>query len=290
MIEKVVVTNAWLEHEGALLLHPALKPYEKALLNMKQASAPSPSLTPLSWYAKQANMEPASMLAGLADTLPQEAKQFWVASPYHARLTRSTLRLMPDVMLDWSAQNAEDVCVLLNPLLAEDGLQLHVVGETLLLSSQQLWDVYPVDFADISGSFLPDRHSEGLDVSKWTRLLAEIQMLLHQSPINTASALQIHGLWLWGSGEKVIHTDRDVLPAVATSHIFLKSVLKSLDKEQNATMIVTDAEQLEMLLQKHAALPKDWLLLGAGLSVQLKRSLVTSCLAKVKRQTWKGMK
>ncbi len=289
MIEKVVVTNAWHEHEGLRLLHPALKPYEQDLLQMNQTATPTSALTPLAWYAEQANMQPASMLAALCQTLPQTTKQFWVASPYHARLVRSTLRLMPDAMLDWSAQNACDVCAVLNPLLAEDGLELHVVGEALLLSCQDVWDVNPEPFAAISGGSLPDRQPEGKDAGKWARLISEMQMLLHQASINTASGLAVHGLWFWGAGENAIAMDKSVLPEVATQHIYLKSVLKSLDKEQNATMIVSDAEHLSMLLQTHATLPKNWLLLGAGLSLQLKGSIMMSCLAKVKRQTWKGI-
>ena len=287
MIKQVVVTDAWYEHDGQLLLNPALQAYEHHLLNMKQSWAKSRAVTPLSWYAKQAGQPAAAVLASIAQHVPAGAKQYWVASPFHARLTRSSLRVMPEAMLDWSAQEGEQVCAAVNPLLAEDGLELFMVGDVLMLAAQDIWQVDMPDFALVSGQSLPNQHEGSQDAGRWLRMITEIQMTLHQHQVFTQSGMQIHGLWFWGQAAMCNAVDIEALPHVATRNIYLNTVLKGLDKQQDASLIVSEAEHLPYLLPKQ--LPDDWLLLGAGQAVTLRSHWLTAALAKVKKPTWKGM-
>ena len=288
MINQVVVTDAFFAYEGELQLNPALRSYEKELLHMKQHWSDSVSYTPLSWLASQLHVPAAELVLSCAKDIPDSAKQFWLVSPYHAKLTRAELRIMPEGMLDWSKHDAQAMCALLNPLLAEEGMQLIIVADSLLLASDRVWDVAPASFAEISGSTLPNRHPAGKDGGAWMRLLAEIQMTLHQSPIISGAGLAFHGLWFWGVCTQSVNVDGDVIPAIATKNVYLKSVLKYLDKEQGASVVVTDAEQLPLLLNAHSPLPHRWILLGAGKSVKLTKSVIVSCLAKVRVQNWKG--
>lgn len=286
MIEQVVVTNAWVEHEGTVFLNPALKTYELGLLRMKQAWEKGADVSPLSWYAQQADIKPATLLTHLYPDLPQNVKQCWVASPYHAQLSRSSLRVLPDTMLDWTASMGQQLCEILNPLLTEDGLKLCLVGEVLLLTSEHKWDVVCEDFAYISGKTLPDRQQGGQDMGRWLRLLSEIQMTLHSHPIHTAQGLQIHGLWMWGDVIGQQKLDVQLLPNVASKNIYLNSVLQALHKQQDATVIVSEAEHLPSLLP--TVLPEQWLLLGTGKSVSLKNNMLTSALSRVSKPKWKG--
>ena len=286
MIKQVVVTDAWFEHEGILRLNPALQVYEPSLLKMKQVWSKTTDVTPLSWYAEQIQESPAALVASMIDQLP-EAKQFWLVSPYHARLTRSTLRVMPESMLDWSAEEGYKICSAVNPLLVEDGLELFMVGDILMLASQDVWQVDMPDFAQISGKNLPNQHEGGQDTGCWLRLLTEVQMTLHQHQVLTQSGMQIHGLWFWGKSECTEGVNVAELPHVATRNVYLNSVLKTLDKQQNASVIVSEAEHLPSLLP--TALPDDWLLLGAGHSLTLRSHFFTAALAKVKKPSWKGI-
>ena len=287
MIKQVVVTGAWLKHKGAVLLNPALKAYEENLLNMKQTWAHSSEVSPLSWYAQQANVAPATLLKHLCPALPDGVQQCWVASPYHARLSRSNLNVLPDSMLDWSATLGQQICAMLNPLLAEDDLQLYLLGDALLLTSEHEWDVVCEDFACVSGKSLPDRAQSGKDMGRWLRLLSEIQMTLHAHPIYTPQGLQIHGLWMWGDvvGKQTLNVD--VLPNVASKNMYLNSVLQHLDKQREATHIVCEAEHLAELLPQ--MLPNNWLLLGEEHSLALQTNRFTAALAKVKKPVWKGI-
>ena len=89
MIKKLVVTDAFMKHEEMHLLNPALKPYEKELLGMAQVWANTKAETPLSWLATTLGAQPSVLLAPCVNDVPK-ASQYWVVSPYHARITRST--------------------------------------------------------------------------------------------------------------------------------------------------------------------------------------------------------
>lgn len=293
MTKQVVITDAFFELDGHFFLNPALSAYEKELLKMKQVWSTASDVTPLAWLARCMQCTPAALLASLTNELPQQSKQYWVASPYHARLTRSMLRVMPDSMLDWDTNHAQQMCAILNPLLSSDGLELHVIDDTLLLSCNRSWDVNTAEFAEISGASLPDKHPKGKDAGHWMRLASEIQMTLHQQPVHNASGVAMHGLWFWGkTDDGALSTKLDFkgIPSIATRNIYLKSVLKTLNKEQDATHIVTEAEHLPLLLNASAPKPKDWLLLGAGKSVKLTNSVFIAALNTIKAQTWKGIK
>ena len=121
------------------------------------------------------------------------------------------------------------------------------------------------------------------------RLLTEIQMTLHMFPITTAQGLNIHGLWFWNGELQTTDIDPDSIDPVATRNVYLKSVLQALDKERQATIIVSEAEHLLQLLNTNTPLPKSWLLLGAGKSVKLRHSVFKKGLAKVRTQQWKGI-
>jgi len=296
MIEKVVITDAFFHIDGVAMLNPALRAYEPKLLGMKNKYIAakverSQAVTPLAWLAKQQNTSPATLLTSAAANLPQSYKQCWVASPYHARLTRSTLRIMPDVLLDRSEAVLKAICKALNPLLEEDGLQLHVVGLSLVLLSDKVWDVESIDFAQVSGGLMPDQLPKGVDAGHWMRLLSEVQMMLHQHQITTDSGLMIHGLWFWGKSEQASMATDELaqIKPIATRHAELQSVLQALDKERDATMIVSEAEHLPLLLQPDKPYPKQWLLLGDGLVVTCSANMLFRWLHGLKARKWKGM-
>ncbi|MDX8384391.1 MAG: hypothetical protein R8M45_09935 [Ghiorsea sp.] len=289
MIQRLVITDALLQHDGKLLLHPALRIWEKKLLAMRQYwLAESSCYTPLSWFAHEHGVGAPSLLASLCHDIPPQSQQYWLVSPYHARLTRAELRVMPECMLDCLAEQAQSICELLNPMLAEDGMSLHAVGSALLLACDRLWHVQPTSFAAISGNLLPNRSPDGDDAMLWMRISTEIQMMLHQHPIHTAQGLAIHGLWCWAGeacNKQVIN--KSAFTAVATRNASLQSVLHVMDKEQGASLVLTQAEQLDVLLQENMDMPKECVLLGDNMAVKLKKSLLSACLHKIYPQTWK---
>lgn len=287
MISKVVVTDALVMQGDAIVLHPSLAPWQQRLLRMHQSWSKVAMQTPLSVFAASLPVAPASLLAQVfAEDLAKSA-QVWVVSPFHARLTRSSLRVMPDDMLDISVANAAELCAVLQPLLAEEGMQLVAKGRVLLLSCDRLWDVSMADFAEISGQSLPDMLPQGRDGGHWMRLMSEIQMMLHQHPIVTPAGLPILGVWAWGQGN-VQSIDVASAKGMATRSPNLLAWSQWAGKDQNAEMIVTEAVFLPELLKVDSPMPKCWQLQGGGQQVSLTPSLLTACLARIKKPSWQG--
>ncbi len=291
MIERVVITDALLSSEAGIHLHPALKPWEKVLLGQQQLwQVEANTWTPLSYFADMHGIAAAAWLASLIDEAAQ-GKQFWLASPYHARLTGSQLRVMPEPMLDWSTHDAARVCEVLNPLLVDEGMSLHQLGSALLVVCDRVWDVQAIDFARISGNSLPNRQPDGIDAGVWMRILTEIQMTLYQSSMQTAAGTAIHGLWLWGAaGPTIPKMNVQQVCPVATRHAYLQALLQKMDKERDASVMISQAEDLPRLLQTNMPMPKDWLLMGEGQSVALQPSLFYRCLSMIQTPRWKGVK
>ncbi len=290
MINKVVVTDAWLMQEEHCYLNPAIKPYEKRLLRMTQQWQPCANHVPLSWYAEQvAAVEPSSLLASLSADDLSSFQQFWVASPYHVRLVRSTLRLMPDTMLAWSQHEVAQLTAIINPLLADYGMQLFAIDQAMVLACDKTWDVAPENFAEISGGLMTNTMPQGQNAGDWMRMLSEVQMLLHQTPIINAEGVQIHGLWFWGESSGLTDIAADAWPAVATRNGYLQVVSNRLGKAQDAELVVTDSGHLPLLLNEKKALPADWLLLGSGKSVKLRKNMVHAGIAKIRPNSWRGI-
>ncbi|MDQ6988592.1 MAG: hypothetical protein Q9M19_01825 [Mariprofundaceae bacterium] len=311
MIERVVITDALLSEEKKIRLHPALLAWQKDLLAKRQNwQVEDEPWTPLSWFAAEVSRSVVEKGQGelsatslLAAELPAElwtqadvvdAQQYWVVSPYHARLNRAELRVMPEHMLDWSAAEAEQMCVLLNPWLRDSGMKLHRLGCVLLLWTDRVWDVQSPSFAHISGHNLPNTPLAGADAGVWTRLMTEIQMMLHQYPISTAQGVPIHGLWAWQAITRqnydvIAAVDWGNIEAVATRDAYLQVLLQAHDKAREATCIISTAEDLPMLLSETMPLPASWLLLGEGQSVELSPSWWRRGRALCYQTTWKGV-
>jgi hypothetical protein len=103
----------------------------------------------------------------------------------------------------------------LNQLLQEvDNIHLHTPWETAwLLELPKQPEINTVDLNSLIGKEISRYLPTGKEQKKWQRLLTEIQMLLHQSPINQAreniGKPLVNSLWFWGEGN---------LPATKASH------------------------------------------------------------------------
>lgn len=266
----LLVTDGLISNQGGLTLHPDLFLWQRLLDKRKQQWFDCPTKNPLAMYAAMLNVEPATLLASKLSLHGEN--QYWVASPYHAQLARDSVRVMSEGMLPWCEEDAIWACELLNPLLAEDDMQLHRMGATLLLVCNKPLHAEPMSFADIAGKFLPNRHPSGVDGGSFMRLMAEVQMMFKQSPAahrRERGEVDIHGLWFWGGSEPDCI---EALPnkSVATRNPFLQSVVDA----QDANIIVTEAERLADLIKQDSVFPKRVILFGEGHAVALKKSLL----------------
>lgn len=274
MPQLLIVTDALIPSEEGQRLHPLLDPWRKQLLRCSRSWFECNPKTSLEWYSVLSELAPADVLAtAVKEQTADGVRQVWIASPYHAQLIRDRIRVMPDSLLPWSEQDARWICELLNPLLREEGIELLHHQAALLLVCENPINARPDSFAVVSGKMLPNRHPDGVDGGRLMRLMAEIQMVLNLKPAahrRASGEPDIHGLWIWG-GCNVSDDSAEVgnLP-VATRNPLLMSLVDAKD----ASLMISEAEQLPQLLQEGAPLPKQVVLAGEGEVVVLKSSLI----------------
>jgi hypothetical protein len=135
---------------------------------------------------------------------------YWLqADPVHLALQRDYFTLSHPAPLALGRPHAETLTTELNRHFAEDGLQFHLGAERAdgtrwylrLPAAPRLHTSLPQQAAghDIR-PFLP----QGEDAPAWQRLANEVQMLLHDHPINAlreaAGLLPVNSLWFSGGG------------------------------------------------------------------------------------------
>ncbi|HET7266886.1 MAG TPA: phosphoglycerate mutase [Oleiagrimonas sp.] len=159
----------------------------------------------------------------------------------HAWLCAELAHIKPDMTgarmlacgsLDVSRDDADALAAALQPLFDDRGMAL----QTTLPARWhvRLPDPLQVPALDPPGDVLGDdliRHLPEGDAGKpWRQLLNEVQIVLHQHPINQARAGQgkpaINSLWLWGGGRlpaqvqsdvQVVHGDDLLLASLASA-------------------------------------------------------------------------
>lgn len=268
----LLVSNGLISAMGGPHTHPALSPWQTELTSYRRKWFLCPDRNPLAWYAAISGMSPSALLASACSILPDETRQCWVASPYHAQLGRDRVRLLEEGTLAWTAEDAAWISDLLNPLLQEDQMRLYPLGAALLLACRQPMLAEPVPFAGISGRHLPNRLPDGPDAGRFTRLLSEIQMLLHQHQAGhrrERGEPDINGLWLWGASACPVSSGGAAFP-VATRNPFLQSLVDGRD----ARIIITEAERLSELILKDGRLPRRVVLAGEGHAALLRQSFI----------------
>jgi len=269
-VSVLIASQALIRAEPGLALHPAMDQWRLQLQRYRQQWYQCRANLPVSLYAGLQGRCESELLATLMPELPEQTTQCWMASPYHAQLSRDSVILLPDGMLPLSEQDANWLCRQLNPMLAEDGMTLVSRGAALLLCCREKLHASPASFGDISGKHLPDRHAQGADDGHLMRLQSEIQMLLHRHPADhrrEKGEQDIHGLWLWAPGEPMPSGIKDY--RVATRNPCLQSMVDGRD----ANIIISEAERLSELLKEDARLPAHVLLAGEGHAVLLSKSV-----------------
>ena len=133
------------------------------------------------------------------------------ADPVHLRAEMSGARLLAWGNLGVGAGEADAFIDALAPMLAEEGMD---IGRT----APEHWylrlpdDMAPPDAvapADALGDDLLPHLPAGEAGRPWRRLQSELQVLLHQHPLNAARAARgqpaVNSLWFWGGGRLPMH-------------------------------------------------------------------------------------
>jgi len=270
----LIVSQALIQHQDGVSLHPDLLLWEKELAAYKQSWFENADKTPLAWYAGLCGISPTALVLNKyfdsGSELPSDTTQCWLVSPYYAQLLQTRVRVYPEGLFAWSAADADALCHTLNPLLAEEGMSMIAVGAGLLLCCRDAMDVDPLGFGAISGQLLPAIHHQGKDGGRLNRLLSEVQMLLFQTPLPDRRDLPVSGIWL----SSAMGYPADRVHTAAINLATRNPALQSLVDGSNARVVISEVERLSELLKQGVALPKRIVLAGEGLAVLLNPSIL----------------
>ncbi|MFK7855352.1 MAG: hypothetical protein AB8B79_14610 [Granulosicoccus sp.] len=198
-----------------------------------RVSEQSNPLTTLHWLGEQPHTPWQAHLCQLlglenqlGETLP--AAQFcgydldqnrpWVCvAPIHLRADRDTASFIPSNQLALTHAEATELIASVNDFLISDGIEI-------IRQSDSDWMMAGLDGKDLlsfppeflahrnASTFLPRGDADG----QWRRLLTEIQMLLHDHPLNQKregeGKLSVNSLWFWG-GARLPGTEDSGAPA-----------------------------------------------------------------------------
>lgn len=156
---------------------------------------------------------PVAALTLLAEGGSPGNDSWLLAEPVHLQLQRERMVLIDSTNLGISSDEAAGLSATLNSHFAGDGLAFLPTRPGrwhLRLSSPAHIETCPLE--SVIGRNIREFLPAGQDGKYWHRTLNEIQMLLHDHPVNAAreqrGELPVNSIWPWGGG---------VLPGKATS-------------------------------------------------------------------------
>jgi hypothetical protein len=138
--------------------------------------------------------------------------RYWLrADPVHLQLQRGRLTLIDGAMIRLTAEESEAIVQSLNLHLRDRGLRLLAPDPVRwYLETGHEPDLSTHPLSEVRGRRIDAYLPTGDAAAQWHSLSNEIQMLLHQHPVNGEregrGALTVNSLWFWGGGRK---TDAD---------------------------------------------------------------------------------
>jgi hypothetical protein len=148
---------------------------------------------------------PAAPLSVLGEGEPPGTGYWLRATPVHLRVQRDELVLIPLASAAVSAAESQALLDTLNRHFAPDGLQFvapHPQRWYLRLPSSP--DLYTVSLEEATGRDIDDLLPTGDDRLRYHRLFNEVQMVLHDHPVNerreAADLLPVNSVWFGEGG------------------------------------------------------------------------------------------
>lgn len=131
---------------------------------------------------------------------------YWLrADPIHLRIERGQIVLADSQIFRISPEEAQEFTALLNRHFAGNNLTLlplHPDRWYLRLAKTPALQTHPL--SQVAGKNINHLLPSGADSMAWHGVFNEIQMLLHEHPLNQArearGELAINSVWLWGGG------------------------------------------------------------------------------------------
>ena len=177
------------------------------------------------WLCKVHGIErqadwPVAPIALLADGGTPGAGCWLRADPVHFKLQRNDLLLADARLLAITHEEADALVQSLNSHFAADGFSLQALRPDRWYAQLPLTPaITTTPLAKAAGQSVNTNLPQGADAAAWHARLNEVQMLLHEHPVNAArearGAMPVNSLWFWGAGTlpaKSAHDEDTVRP------------------------------------------------------------------------------
>ena len=135
-----------------------------------------------------------------------EDLDFWLrADPVHLQVSRDHLTLLGPEALSISENEAGRIVDSINRHFMADGLNFFMENpQTWLVRPQSPPHLSTTPIWDAIGRDIEPCLPRGIDAMRWNQVVNEIQMLLHDHPVNMerekTGQFPINSVWLWGGG------------------------------------------------------------------------------------------
>ncbi len=148
---------------------------------------------------------PVAPLSWLADTGAPATQYLLRADPVHLRADQSSLRLFDAHSFPLTQEEADALVASINDYNADHGWQLHAPHpQRWYLAVPRVPDITTRALAQVAGQDIDPLLPAGRDARHWHAMMNELQMLLHDHPVNLAREARgepaINSLWFWGGG------------------------------------------------------------------------------------------
>ncbi len=155
--------------------------------------------------AAQAGDWPVAAFARLADEGGMRGECWICADPVHLRLQRDTLLLADATLLAITPDEADALVASLNAHFAADGFALHAPRpDRWYAALPAVPGITTTPLVLASGQSVDPNLPRGPDAATWHARMNEVQMLLHNHPVNEArearGQMPVNSLWFWGAG------------------------------------------------------------------------------------------
>jgi hypothetical protein len=143
---------------------------------------------------------PAGALTMLAGGGDPGAATWLRADPVHLQLQRDSLALAPGDILPLSTEEAAALAARINRHFAGE-FELHVAQpRRWCLRAAGGASIVAAPPLELAGKDVNANLPTGADAARWHAILNEVQMLLHEDPLNESREIPVNSLWFWGAG------------------------------------------------------------------------------------------
>jgi len=185
--------------------HPALDAFFSRCLSTIEPTGSTVGWICTSFGVKRQQDWPAGAILAQADSA-QGVTTFWIcAQPVHLAVDRDDLVLSPPSQLCLSDEESRALFSFLETHCAENELHLrHIDTGLWCIGSDRSQDLSTTEIDLAQGRSINGLLPSGRDAGWWQRLILELQMALHEHPVNVAreqrGAPPVNSVWIWGGG------------------------------------------------------------------------------------------